>query len=390
MTNKTTLKPLLHELTPFLPDYTPTCLKNAFATTLAVLRTKTTCLYKTRCALGTVLGAPGTDPLSHYKRLIRFFDDYAATDLWADLVACGLRLLRLKSAYLILDGTSWQRGERWENLLTLAVVHRGVAIPLIWHDLEKKGTSSYDDRVALLDAARERFDLRGRTLLADREYIGERWFNYLIDNGLEVCIRSRDFAYFQLVDRSGPGQPALREMRRKVRQSAKADKALRRAFRFTPGGPQFWLVCARNPKSGPGEPRDMLLITTVDQGAYETVRAYLKRWKIEHCFKHMKSNGFDLEAINLATSERRRLLTAVVVLAYILSCVEALKDYRRKVKRKRNGSDGGRWHAISVFRYGVDAVSTRIGDLITFCRYLRAELTRAMNGYRSSTLLLNV
>ncbi len=65
------------------------------------------CLYKARCALGTILDAPGTDPLSHNKRLVRFFDDYAATDV----VACCLRFLCLESAYLILDGTSWQRGQ---------------------------------------------------------------------------------------------------------------------------------------------------------------------------------------------------------------------------------------------------------------------------------------
>ena len=50
------------------------------------------------------------------------------------------------------------------------------------------------------------------------------------------------------------------------------------------------------------------LITNKKEAANKLANAYFIRWKIETCFRHMKSNGFDLESINLADKNRARLL----------------------------------------------------------------------------------
>ena len=221
------------------------------------------------------------------------------------------------------------------------------------------------------------YDLGGKILLADREYIGLEWFNYLIDNSLQFCIRpARNFAYLALVDRTGPEQPRLRRAIKAVTASRKPNKATRFAFRFTPDGPQCWLVIARNPDPKATE-RVMYLITSVDQSAYRTVADYLKRWKREHCFRHLKSNGFHLESVNLRTSQRQRLLVAVVTFAYIVAVSQGLRTFTEKVAIKRHGASGKRYRAVSVFRYGIDQLGARFRDLVTFCRYLVDALASA-------------
>ncbi len=91
----------------------------------------------------------------------------------------------------------------------LCVIYDGVAVPILWQDLAKKGASSLPERKALLDRALARYDLRGMCLLADWEYVGVAWFNYLHANGLDFCIRSRDYAYFRDVEAGGNLLPVL-------------------------------------------------------------------------------------------------------------------------------------------------------------------------------------
>ena len=49
------------------------------------------------------------------------------------------------------------------------------------HQLNKKGGhSSEEDRQKLFTEACERYQLSGKILLADREFIGEKWLSFLV------------------------------------------------------------------------------------------------------------------------------------------------------------------------------------------------------------------
>lgn len=50
-----------------------------------------------------------------------------------------------------------------------------MAIPLCWTDLARKGISSVKERQELLEKAQGLFQLQGKVLSVDREYIGEKW-----------------------------------------------------------------------------------------------------------------------------------------------------------------------------------------------------------------------
>ena len=53
-------------------------------------------------------------------------------------------------------------------------------------------------------------------------------------------------------------------------------------------------------------------------------KQYAKRWKIEYCFKHLKTNGFNLEAMSLTDLKKIRLMISLVVVAYIMAVREGI------------------------------------------------------------------
>ena len=62
------------------------------------------------------------------------------------------------------------------NIFMLVVIHDGVAYPLLFSMLPKKGTSNTQERI---DLVQRYVNLFGEEtidcLLADREFVGERW-----------------------------------------------------------------------------------------------------------------------------------------------------------------------------------------------------------------------
>jgi len=90
---------------------------------------------------------------------------------------------------LAMDRTNWKIGKKNINFLTLALVYKGVAIPLMWICLDKQGNSNTKERIAFFKRFFEIIDRKQVAfLLADREFIGEAWFGYIV-NQIQVRIR---------------------------------------------------------------------------------------------------------------------------------------------------------------------------------------------------------
>lgn len=370
------LEPLLTQITEYFPTKTRSCLKNVLLLCLGILDKETVNLNRIKNSIGKLNGNAKTGADSHYKRLIRLFDNFSFSGLWIELIAYGMQLMRLKCEYLLLDGTSWKSGNRWFHYLTLCVVYKNVAIPIFWLDLKKHGNSNFKERKKLMAKAFRFFDLKGKILIADREYIGKDWFKYLIHKGLGFVIRSKVKTYKAAVN-SAPGK-SYDELIAKVLRSKKPYKALRKQFVLN--GMTLYFVVAKNPDENRKEPY-ILLITTMDRPAYGIAATYLVRWKIEHCFFHLKSNGFNLEAMNLKSSSRCKLLMAVVVFAYILSVQEGLKTYDEVPLKKYD--NGEVWKTKSVFRHGFEKMVVHCISILTFCKYLVQETSRASKDYLS-------
>ena len=373
------MEPLLDKIKQNLPDYKPHELNNLLLLSLCILQVGSVNLYKLRGHVGRILGVD-IQASSGYKRLIRIFDGHAYSRLWLDLLLYGFRLLRLKSNYLLLDGTSWERRGVERHYLTLSILYQGVAIPIYWVDLCRLGISSERERKKIFRRIFKLYDLCGKTLIADREYIGKEWFKYLQDQGLDFIIRLRKNSYRKAIN-ACKGK-TWEEMERKVLNSKLPNKALKK--RVTIEGLEYNFVVVKNPNPN-AKDKVVYLLSTLKAAAVFIAGQYLLRWGIECCFRHLKSNGFQLEQINLKGKARSKLLMAVVVFAYVLSIHEGLKKYK-KVRLIRK-ADGSMVKAESVFRNGWDNLMAKIPTFEHFVQYVLDNINEAIAKYRSQIWL---
>ncbi|MDW8868421.1 IS4 family transposase, partial [Legionella pneumophila] len=79
--------------------------------------------------------------------------------------------------YLSMDRTNWRWGKKDINILMVSVVYKGIAIPLFWTLLAKRGNSDTRERIEIVQRFITKF---GKSmiagLLADREFVGDNWF----------------------------------------------------------------------------------------------------------------------------------------------------------------------------------------------------------------------
>ena len=152
---------------------------------------------------------PGEAKLSsNYRRLQRFFQYVRLDGDW--LAKALVTLLGLKPPYrLCLDRTNWKVGRKDVNLLVLCIVTRRVRIPVLWHILGHGGGSSMKQRKALLTRFMALFGKKSiKMLLADLEFIGNQWFEFLVENDIPFVIRVKGGFYVRLDDGyEGPLHP---------------------------------------------------------------------------------------------------------------------------------------------------------------------------------------
>lgn len=129
---------------------------------------------------------------SNYKRLQRFFRNFELD--YSKIAKIVVGWLKLPQPWLLsLDWTTWKLGEHCYNILTVGIVHEGVAIPLLWWLLKKKGNSNSDERMRFIEAIFKNFPTaRIRCLCADREFIGQAWLRHLLlEPSLSLRLRIR-------------------------------------------------------------------------------------------------------------------------------------------------------------------------------------------------------
>lgn len=195
---------LLNKVKQLAPEWTSSQVKNTLLMIGLLLEEKTVNLWKLKGSVGKLLGNTQSDSRSHYQRLKRWLWSAAADKrFWTGMLTAAASLLEKKSEYLILDGSSWKGGGKKYHFLTLSVLYQGVSIPLWWQELGKLGISSQEERELLLRLALKVLRLPGKILLADREYIGTRWFGALHRAGIGFVIRLRAGHYQQQIELAG-------------------------------------------------------------------------------------------------------------------------------------------------------------------------------------------
>lgn len=128
-------------------------------------------------------------------------------------------------------------------------------------------------------------------------------------------------------------------------------------------GERFTFVMMPNPKICADEPVLLFLATLTD--AKKAAELYVFRWKIECLFKHLKSNGFHLEDLNLKDEGKNLLRFAVAATAYTLTAQNAWK-YRKSIATQIF-ADGSETLENSIFREGLSRITA---ICVSFIRFL--------------------
>jgi len=116
---------------------------------------------------------------SNYRRIQRFIADSQPIDFnrvaWFVVTLFGFLD---NDYYLTFDRTNWKWGKKNINILMLAIAYKGIAIPVYWILLNKKGNSSTRERIALTHRFIKQFGKEHIIkFLADREFVGKKWFD---------------------------------------------------------------------------------------------------------------------------------------------------------------------------------------------------------------------
>jgi hypothetical protein len=94
---------------------------------------------------------------------------------------------------IAMDRTNWKFGQTNINILVLAIVYKGVAFPIIFKLMPKRGKFHTKERIEIVNHYIRLFGKQTiQYLVADREFVGEHWIDYLNFNRIEYHIRIRD------------------------------------------------------------------------------------------------------------------------------------------------------------------------------------------------------
>tara|TARA_R110002110_G_C13360117_1_gene709373 strand:- start:5 stop:1114 length:1110 start_codon:yes stop_codon:yes gene_type:complete len=278
---------------------------------------------------------------SNYRRLQRFFQHVRLDNDWVALML--VRLLNQRRPWLLaLDRTHWKVVSSDINILMLALVARRFRVPLMWVMLDKPGSSNTDERIALMQRYLAVFGAQSiQLLLADREFIGHGWFDFLNKNNIAFAIRIKKSMHLMQPDGTKWSFKTLLRKRRST-------KIIRTWSGWLPGmktTPQNLMsFAARRIKNG-----EWLIIAS-NREPKNALRQYRKRWAIECMFGDTKTRGFNIEDTRITNLEKLDLWLAIIALAmsWTYRCATQTMGFSA-IRKKTHGYREKSW-----FRTGLD------------------------------------
>lgn len=275
---------------------------------------------------------------SSYRRVRRFLSGFTF-DL-SLIVALILRLFPQidENIILIMDRTNWKWGTTPINILTISIAYRGIGIPLFWVVLDLEGNSCTKERIELLQRVIDRLGVdRIKIFLADREFVGTKWFRFLIDQKIPFAIRIKQNSKIEIM--GGETLHAGRLSRR-----LKQKKIIN--YEVTLWG--HTLDISIEKKKGAKE--QMIVVSNKEWE--DPLGLYRRRWEIETMFGCLKTRGFRLEDTHVTDPDRIEKILFILALGFCWSYrVGDIRDRKAPIKLKAHGRK-----ARSLFREGLDRI----------------------------------
>jgi len=270
---------------------------------------------------------------SSYRRIQRFFQRFSFEQ--SELSHLLIKLLPPPPYTVCLDRTNWQFGGFNINILMLSVSHKGIAFPVLWLMLGKKGNSNTKERKKLMERFLALVDVKDIAMLvADREFIGQAWFKFLNDHKIPFTLRIR--------------QDALANANKRVTLLFRGldighSKVLTQSHDIY--GVRLQLCALRLSK------HDWLILVT-NRKPKQALTFYKRRWQIEMLFAALKTTGFDLESTHLACDRKLDKLLSLVCLAmtWAHTVGEWLHSSKLKLLRLKTHDRSEK----TFFRHGLD------------------------------------
>jgi hypothetical protein len=262
----------------------------------------------------------------------------------------------------------------------LSVCHKGVAIPLTWTLLTKKdepecgkkGNSNTQERIALMERFIRIFgEDRIAGFLADREFIGSDWFEWLEWHDIEIFIRIKENQQILYTN----GLPANGK---KVFRNLKAGQSciLKKTRKI--GGVDLYLSALRLPNF------ELLIVATFER-CDNALDIYSERWQIETLFACLKTRGFRFESTHLTDFDKISKLLGLITIAFVWCYLVGDElDEKEPIPIKKHG-----YRAKSVFRHGFDHIRHILLNITDFKEEFANILeSLAFNVFTSMTDLL--
>ena len=320
---------------------------------VALIRVKTVNLSEVAHAF-----AGHAQPESSYKRIQRFLRCFELP--YASVALALVRQAGVSAPFVLtLDRTEWQLGSVWLNVMVVGVAHKGVALPVLWAVLEKKGCASSAEKLEIVERFLRLCGARNIAYLAaDREFADRKLFRYLRASGVDFRIRVKRNALVA----NGRGQvvQAFRLFRSQRTGLGLPLPGLRKCW-----GMELHLTGLRLVS---GE----YVIVASSCVARDALADYARRWEIETLFGCLKSRGFRLEETHVTDPERLSKLMALLALAFCWAVVvgEWLAAHK-PLKVRKHGRK-----CKSLFRHGLDYLRRILCDLES--RAKRAQFRRVI------------
>ena len=280
------------------------------------------------------------------RRIQRFFASFIVdTNLIAKLI---FSLLPESPPYrLCLDRTNWKYGVANINILMISIAYTGMAIPILWTMLPKRGNSNTFERKELMERFLGLFgeDCIG-AILADREFIGDDWFKELIHRKIPFYIRIRGKMWLNI-----PGKGPTKAF------WLFNSLPLNTAFHYEKIVciDRQWVYLSGMKVINSDGKLEFVIIASFKPDHSALVK-YKDRWQTETMFKAFKSGGFNFEDTHLTDPQRIAKLIALECVAFIwVYLVGISRNAAFPIKIKNHGRK-----TYSLFKYGLMFVANAL------------------------------